>query len=110
MSTIKNFANKTAEGKVKTPKHKKGRSLINPIDPDEVARIERSSPFIKNPGFIQKASEDDNAREKLLSNMKLTDLRIDYNDKVGEGAYGNVYLAKHLPTGFNLAVKKLQKS
>ena len=52
MSTIKNFANKTAEGKVKTPKYKKGRSLINPIDPDEVARIERSSPFIKNPGFI----------------------------------------------------------
>ena len=52
MSTIKNFANKTAEGKVKTPKHKKGRSLINPIDPDEVARIERSSPFFKNPGFI----------------------------------------------------------
>ena len=42
--------------------------------------------------------------------MKLTDLRIDYNDKVGEGAYGNVYLAKHLPTGIKLAVKKLQKS
>ena len=55
------------------------------------------------------ASEDD-AHEQLLANMKLSDLQIDETEKVGEGAYGVVYLATHRPTGTKLAVKKLAKS
>jgi len=39
--------------------------------------------------------------------MKITDLKIDFSDKVGEGAYGNVYLAIHIPTDIKLAIKRL---
>lgn len=71
-------------------------------------RIERSTPFYKS-GQLQSADLDDEIG-RLLAKMRLQDLDIDVSAKIGEGAYGNVYRAVHLPTETALAVKKVPKS
>ena len=47
--------------------------------------------------------------EGELAKMRLSDLEIDQTKSIGKGAYGDVHLAIHKPTGKQLAVKKLLK-
>ena len=51
----------------------------------------------------------ENTTEGELAKIRLSDLDIDKSRSIGKGAYGDVHLAIHLPTGKNLAVKKLLK-
>lgn len=84
----------------------KGKRVVETLDPAEVKRIERSTPFIK-PGQLREAGQAD-ANEKMLANMTLDELEFDAKT-LGKGSYGQVQLAVHRPSGVQVAVKKLDK-
>ena len=89
-----------------SPEDREKAKRMNMLDPEEVKKIEKTTPFIKT-GQLRKADEvaDD---ENLLANMKLSELS--FEDKIiGKGSYGSVQLATHVPTNMKVAVKKLDK-
>lgn len=88
-----------------TKAKQKRRKLQNMLRKSEVRRLERSTPFYLS-GKLLSAEQDDDM-EKMFSKMTLADLEINLNDKIGEGAYGNVYTAVYTPTGTKLAIKKV---
>ena len=65
----------------------KGKRVVETLDPAEVKRIERSTPFIK-PGQLREAGHAD-ANEKMLANMTLDELEFDAKT-LGKGSYGQV--------------------
>ena len=75
------------------------------MDPHEVKRIERSTPFIKT-GHLQAAGDDQN--EQKLANMTLDDLEFE-DRTLGKGTYGQVKLAVHKPSGIKVAVKTMNR-
>ena len=78
------------------------------LDPAEVRRIEKSTPFIKT-GQLRIASQADSSNEQMLANMTLAELEFVNNKQLGKGSYGSVQLALHKPSGVKVAVKKLDK-
>jgi hypothetical protein len=56
------------------------------LDPEEVKRIEKTTPFIKL-GQLKTADKIDD--EKLLAKMTLKDLKFD-EKSIGRGSYGVV--------------------
>ena len=48
----------------------------------------------------------DNALERQLASMKLSDLHID-EKCIGRGTFGTVHEATHIPSGTRLAVKQM---
>ena len=48
--------------------------------------------------------------EQLLANMQLKELNFDDKKSIGNGSYGTVTLATHIPSGIRVAVKKIDKT
>ena len=70
-----------------SPEDRAAKKRANMLDPEEVKRIEKTTPFIKT-GQLRKADEsvDD---ENLLANMKLSELAFE-EKIIGKGSYGSV--------------------
>ena len=66
-------------------KDSNGKKIVPTLDPVEVRRIEKSTPFIKT-GQLRVAGQADQ-NEQMLANMTLDEL--EYEDRMlGKGSYG----------------------
>ncbi len=62
-----------------------GRKIIDTLDPTEVRKIEKSTPFIKT-GQLRVAGQAD-PNEQALANMTLEELQFEQK-QLGKGSYG----------------------
>ena len=79
------------------------RNMVR-VTEDEVKRIEKNNLFLRK---ATKTSQQEREREETLSKIKLDELN--FEREIGKGSYGVVQLATHKPTGYKVAVKKLDK-
>ena len=79
---------------------------------EEIRYLEEKNIFIKR-GYLRVAQnvtpgEADFDDHEALARCKLTDLKFD-TKPIGEGSFGQVFLATHKPTKQRVAVKKIPK-
>ncbi|CDW86401.1 protein kinase domain containing protein [Stylonychia lemnae] len=83
------------------------------IDEDEVARIEETTPFIKEGHIVEMGVVDgiNSQEEQEFINIKMSDIEFikQGNYQLGKGSYGEVQLAQHKKSGKKLAIKKINK-